>query len=81
MKNKNYDIDFELFTVEEVVKIVGFFKLIEDAKTKRIDKDLLIRKYKEYRSIINSIALEKKYDRMLYEKSGVSIYHTVKNLH
>ncbi|HHZ11947.1 MAG TPA: UPF0223 family protein [Acholeplasmataceae bacterium] len=81
MKNKNYDIDFELFTVEEVVKIVGFFKLIEDAKTKRIDKDLLIRKYKEYRSIINSIALEKKYDRMLYEKSGVSIYHTIKNLH
>jgi len=81
MKNKNYYIDFELFTVEEVVKIVGFFKLIEDAKTKRIDKDLLIRKYKEYRSIINSIALEKKYDRMLYEKSGVSIYHTIKNLH
>lgn len=81
MKTKTYDIDYELFTVAEIVKIVKFFRLIEDTKTKKIKKEVLIKKYNEYRNIINSIALEKKYDRMLYEKCGVSIYRTVKNLH
>lgn len=60
MKTKTYDIDYELFTVAEIVKIVKFFRLIEDTKTKKIKKDVLIKKYNEYRNIINSIALEKK---------------------
>lgn len=81
MKTKTYDIDYDLFTVAEIVKIMKFFRLIEDTKTKKIKKDVLIKKYNEYSNIINSIALEKKYDRMLYEKCGVSIYRTVKNLH
>ncbi|HEY8395335.1 MAG TPA: UPF0223 family protein [Bacilli bacterium] len=81
MKPKTYDIDYELFNVEEIVKIVNFFRLIEETKTKKIDKDILIKKYNEYRSIINNIALEKKYDQMLYEKCGLSIYQVIKNLH
>ena len=38
MKTKTYDIDYELFTVAEIVKIVKFFRLIEDTKTKKIKK-------------------------------------------
>jgi uncharacterized protein YktA (UPF0223 family) len=85
MKNKEstktYDIDYDMFTVEEIVKIVNFFKLIEGSKTKKIDKDILKRNYNEYRNIINNIALEKKYDKMLFKKCGVSIYRVIKNLH
>ena len=43
-------------------------------------KDLLKEKYNEYRSILNNKALEKQYDKMLYEKSKVSIYQTMKNI-
>lgn len=74
-----YKIDYDLFNVEEIIKIIEFFKLIESTKTKKVNKDLLIKKYNEYRSILNNKALEKKYDKMLYEKSNVSIYHTMKN--
>lgn len=85
MKNKEryttYDIDYDMFNVEEIVKIINFFRLVEESKTRKIDKDTLIRRYNEYRNIINNIALEKKYDRMLFEKSGVSIYRLIKSLH
>jgi uncharacterized protein YktA (UPF0223 family) len=81
MKAKNYDIDYDLYSVDEIIKIINFFKLIESAKTKMVDKDILIRKYNEYRNILNNISLEKQYDKMLYEKCGVSIYQTIKKLH
>lgn len=76
---QNYKIDYELFKVEEVIKIIEFFTLIEKTKTKKIPKDLLVSKYREYQSIINNKSLEKQYDKMLFEKSKVSIYHTMKD--
>lgn len=77
---KEYKIDYTLFTVYEIVRIVDFFQLIEQTKTKRIDPSLLKARYIEYRNIINNISLEKQYDKMLYEKSKVSIYQVMKNL-
>lgn len=76
-----YKIDYELFTTQELIKIIEFFKLIENTKTKKINKDLLINKHNEYRAIINNKSLEKQYDEMLFKKSKVSIYQTIKNLH
>lgn len=76
-----YKIDYQLFTAQELIRIIEFFKLIEDTKTKKINKDLLINKYNEYRAIINNKSLEKQYDKMLFKKSKVSIYQTIKNLH
>ncbi|NLD26508.1 MAG: UPF0223 family protein [Acholeplasmataceae bacterium] len=78
---KEYKIDYDLFSVEEIIKIINFFRLIELTKTKKINKDLIIERYHEYRNTLNNIALEKQYDKMLYQKSGVSIYETIKNLH
>lgn len=75
---QEYKIDYELFDVGEIVKIIEFFRLIESTKNKKINKDLLIEKYNEYRNILRSKSLEKKYDKMLFEKSQVSIYQVMK---
>jgi uncharacterized protein YktA (UPF0223 family) len=79
MENE-FKIDYDMFNVSEVMKIMNFMHLIEQTKTKKIDKNVLIEKYKEYRSILNNKALEKQYDKMLYEKSRVSIYKVMKKL-
>ncbi len=75
----NYKIDYDMFTTMEIVKIIEFFRLIESTKTKKVKKELLVSKYREYQNIINNKALEKKYDKMLEEKSNVSIYNVMKN--
>jgi len=78
---KEYMIDYDMFTIEEVIKIVSFFKLIEDInKKKRCNKEDAISKYNEYRTILNNKALEKQYDKMLEKESGVSIYKTMKEI-
>ncbi|MCK9471456.1 MAG: UPF0223 family protein [Bacilli bacterium] len=77
---QEYDIDFEMFDVLEIVKIIEFFHLIETTAFKKVNKDLLISKYNEYRKILNNKSLEKKYDKMLYNKSKVSIYKVMKSL-
>jgi len=73
-------VDFELFTAEEIGIIYAFFHLIEETKTKRVDKKHLEQQYKQYRTTINSIRLEKKYDALLKKAIGVSIYQTMSAL-
>lgn len=74
----NYTIDFEIFSTLEIIKIIEFFKLIEQTKTRNISGEILVQKYREYQNILNSKILEKKYDKMLYAKSKVSIYQVLK---
>lgn len=73
-------IDFELFTADEIAIIYDFFHLIEETKTKRVDKKYLEQQYKQYRTTINSIRLEKKYDALLKKAIGISIYQTMSAL-
>lgn len=73
-------IDFELFTPEEVGLIYSFFRLIEETTSKRVNPLYLEEEYKRYRTIINSIRLEKKYDAMVKKAIGVSIYQTMVTL-
>lgn len=77
---EEYKIDYDMFNVMEIVKIIDFFRLIESTKKKKVSKTLLKDKYNEYRNIINNKALEKKYDKMLFEKSKISIYEVIKSL-
>lgn len=77
---KEYKIDYDLYTVDELVKIIKFFQLIERTKTRRVKKEELITSYNEYRNILKNKTLEKEYDRMLFEKSHVSIYEVMKNV-
>ena len=78
--SREYKIDYELYTVDELVKIIKFFQLIEKTKTRRVAKNELIEAYNEYRNILKNKALEKEYDKMLFEKSHVSIYEVMKNV-
>lgn len=78
--NNEYKIDYDLFTTDEIIKIINFFHLIEKTKFQKVSPVLLKEKYNEYRNILNNKSLEKQYDNMLYKKSHVSIYQTMKSL-
>lgn len=78
--NSEYKIDYDMFSTLEIIKILQFMQLVESTKNKKVSKSLLLAKYKEYRSILNNKSLEKKYDRLLREKSGVSIYQVMKEI-
>ena len=75
-----YKIDYDLFQALEIIKIIEFFNLIEQTKRKKISKQLLVEKYREYQNILRSKTLEKQYDKMLFEKSGVSIYRVMQSI-
>ena len=78
---KEYDIDYDMFSLEEIVKIVAFFDMIEKKnRGRKYKKEDAINKYNEYRNILNNKSLEKKYDKMLFNLSKVSIYHTMKEI-
>ena len=78
---KEYKIDYDMFSLEEIVKIVSFFELIKKVNNKRkYNKEEVINKYNEYRNILNNKSLEKKYDKMLYDLDKISIYHTMKDI-
>lgn len=77
----SYPIDYELFNQDEIVKLIEFFSLIEDLnESKKVDKDKVLKKYNEYRKIINSMSLEKQIDRDFQKVSGYSIYKTIKKI-
>jgi len=75
--NELYDIDLELFTLEEIVQIMSFFSLFERyLKNKHNPKELL-EKYKLYQKTINNKSLEKQYDKMMEKKTGQSMFKTM----
>lgn len=73
-----YPIDYDQFTTEEIVVIVEFLSLIEDANTGKVDPIVLSKKHQHYRSVINSIMIEKQIDREFEKVSGYSIHKTIK---
>ena len=76
----DYKIDYEMFSTIEIIKIIEFFQLIEKTPSKKVSKNLLITKYREYQNILRNKSLEKQYDKMLYEKSHISIYQVMKSV-
>lgn len=73
-------VDFELFSTEEIVSIFSFYNLMERNHKHPVKPAILLEAYQTYRNIINSIALEKNYNKQFEEKTGISIYHVIKNL-
>ena len=73
-----YPIDFDLYSKREAIILIEFLALIEDANEGKVDKDLLIKKHKKFRSIINSVSTEKQMDREFEKMSGYSIYKTIR---
>lgn len=77
----NYDIDYDIFTTEEIIKIIHFYNNVLKYKKHKINFATLKSSYLEYRSTINSIALEKQYNKKFFDKTGISIYHLMNNFH
>ena len=73
----SYPIDYDLYTPEEVITLVEFYALIEDANEGKVNKERLISKYNEFRKILNSISVEKQIDKEFEKLSGYSIYKTI----
>lgn len=76
----DFKIDYDLFTTQEIVRIFNFFSLLLKNKQHAIKKTELLSAHQEYRSILNNISLEKKYDKMFEKETGISIYQTMKEL-
>ena len=73
----SYPIDYDLFTPEEVIKLVEFYALVEDANEGKANKDELSKKYNGFRKILNSVSMEKQIDKEFEKLSGYSIYKTI----
>lgn len=76
----SYPIDYDLYKPEEVIKLVEFYALIEDANEGKVNKEVLIEKHNEFRKIVNSVSLEKQIDKEFEKLSGYSIYRTIKKI-
>lgn len=74
------DIDYDLFTTEEIVKIFNFFSLVSRTKHQRVKSNELLEGYKEFKTIINNKALQKQYERKFEKVTGISIYQLMKNI-
>ena len=67
-------------STEEIIKIINFYNNVLKYVKHKISFETLKMSYLEYRMTINSIALEKRYNKDFYDKTGISIYHLMKNL-
>ncbi len=76
----SYPIDYTEFEQDEVITLIEFFSLIEDANEGKVSKELLLKKYKEFRSLLNSVSYEKQIDRDFERVSGYSIFKTIKKI-
>lgn len=73
-----YPIDFDQFTTDEIIDIVEFLSMVEQANEGQVDPHILSHKHKRFRSIINSLSMEKQIDRDFEQLTGYSIYKTIK---
>lgn len=73
-----FPIDYDFYEQDEVVILVEFLAMIEDANTGKVDKNVLLKKYNQFRSIVNNVAEEKTIDRDFEKLSGYSIFKTIK---
>lgn len=78
--DETYEIDYDLFTVEEIIKIIQFYQLMEQYKNNKVSKQKIKEAYLEYKNIINNLSLEKRHNENFYQKTGISIYQTIKSI-
>lgn len=86
MKEKKYEeqydfnIDYDMFTTEEIVAIYNFYKLVIRCHKNPKWHQQILSEYEKYRNIINNKALEKKYDKNFCDKTKISIYQLIKQI-
>lgn len=78
--DETYEIDYDLFTVEEIIKIIQFYQLMGQYKNNKVSKQKIKEAYLEYKNITNNLSLEKRYNENFYQKTDISIYQTIKSI-
>lgn len=73
----HYPID-ESWSKEEIIDVVNFFRLVEDAYEKQVNREELLFMYNRFKKIVPSKSEEKQIFKSFQEASGYSGYHTVK---
>ncbi|MDC1541850.1 UPF0223 family protein [Candidatus Pseudothioglobus singularis] len=75
--NYHYPID-ESWSKEEIIDVVNFFRLVEDAYEKQVHRNELLFMYNRFKKIVPSKSEEKRIFKSFEEASGYSSYQTVK---
>ncbi|MCF7927191.1 MAG: UPF0223 family protein [Candidatus Izimaplasma sp.] len=75
---KSYPIDYDLFDNDEIIQIVEFYQLVEEANMKKVNPQVLSKKHKQYQTIINSKSIERQMEREFEKHFGISVYKTIK---
>lgn len=81
MKGYSYSYPFSFdWSTQEVIDVVKFFRAIEEAYEKGIERDKLMAAYRRFKEIVPSKSEEKRLCNEFEESSGYSSYHAVKKM-
>ncbi|MFD1415450.1 UPF0223 family protein [Oceanobacillus jeddahense] len=75
--NYAYPMD-ETWSTQEIIDVVNFFSLIEQAYEKNVRRSDLISLYRRFKEIVPSKSEEKQLFEEFKRSSGYSSYHVVK---
>lgn len=75
--NYHYPID-ETWSKEEIIDVVNFFQLVEEAYEKQTDRDQFLFMYSRFKKVVPSKSEEKRIFKEFSRASGYSSYHVVK---
>ena len=75
--NYTYPID-ETWSKEEIIDVVNFYSLVEQAYEKSVKRDELMLAYTRFKQIVPSKSEEKQLCGKFEKESGYSCYRTVK---
>lgn len=74
----SYPIDEQYWSKEEIVDVVNFYNMVEQAYEKGVSRDDLMLAYTRFKQIVPSKSEEKQLTSKFEKESGYSSYRTVK---
>lgn len=74
----NYPIDTEHWSTQEIIDVVNFYRLIEEAYERGVKQEDIMIAYTRFKQIVPSKSEEKKLGSKFEQESGYSIYKVVK---
>ncbi|MGM0837442.1 MAG: UPF0223 family protein [Bacillota bacterium] len=73
----SYPISYD-WTTDEIVDVIAFYEVVEQAYAKGIDRDQLMSVYRRFKEIVPGKAQERNLANEYEELSGFSAYQTIK---
>lgn len=72
----NYPLNSD-WSTEEIVKVIDFFNLVEQAYETGVERQRLLEAYREFKQIVTSKSEEKQWDQFYMEETGCSSYRAM----